>query len=319
MDKNSWIWGAIGGAISALLVIGGLTNPAPSTSLTFFSLCHIPLFMASLALGINAAVFGALTGLLLMIALSQPGAGVFFVFLVIVPSVLLAYFGLLSRNARNKVEWFPVGEILVWLVGAAFAVYATVFLTMKAPDNQWTVQMRQELTASVNEMNAQLPPESQMSVDLVEQSVVPLIPFIPGILVSLCLLIVVVNAIIAQGLLTAMKKNHRPTPKMSELYLPQWTPMLVAVLGLLAAFGPARWHILSLNLLLICVVPLLLAGLAVIHARLENSPSRALGLVVTYALLFFSPLVLFIPILIVVAIGLAEQWIQLRHRQDIGQ
>ncbi len=315
MDKQNWTYAIAGGVFSALLLFVGFYNPLLAATVS--NLCHIPLFMVALGLSHTGAMLGTLAGTLLMMFIvkidgaSSAGGAMLFLFLCGIPSIVIGYFTLLSRDVMGRTEWYPIGQVLVWLVAASFAIYTTYFLAASQPGNEWTVQLQDKI---VQYLSSQMPPDQQMPLEDLQAFVSSILQYLPGVVVSVFLLTVVVNAIIAQWLLVRMGKHQRPMPLMSELDLPDWTPMVVAALGVVAFLTNGIWQVWSINMLVICLIPLVLAGLSVIHTLAARSPARLVWLTIVYGVVLFSPFIAMLPLFLLAAVGLAEQWLELRKR-----
>ncbi|TAH32813.1 MAG: DUF2232 domain-containing protein [Alphaproteobacteria bacterium] len=315
MDKQNWIYAIAGGVLSALLLYVGFHNPLLAATVS--NLCHIPLFMVALALSHTGAMLGTVAGTLLMLFLVKvegvfsAGGAMLFLFLCGIPSIVIGHFSLLSRDVMGRTEWYPIGNVLVWLVAASFAIYTTFFLAASQPGNEWTVQLQDEI---VKYMSSQMPPDQQLALEDLQALVSSILQYLPGVVVSIFLLTVVVNALIAEWLLVRMGKQQRPMPLMHELDLPDWTPMVVAGIGLIVFLASGNWQIWAINMLVICLIPLLLAGLSVIHTLVLKSPMRMVWLVIVYGIVLFSPFLAMMPLFLIAAIGLAEQWLELRKR-----
>jgi hypothetical protein len=314
IDKQNWLYAVAGGVFSALMVLAGFYNPVVAATITNF--CHVPLFMVALALGQSGAVLGSLAGTALLLLTAKisglSGGALFYLFLVAMPSVVIGYFALLSRPVMGRIEWYPIGQVLSWLVAAVFAIYTTFYLAASNPDSPWTMELQNQI---VNYVSAQLPPEQQLPIEVLQSIVASILPYFPGLIISLFLSAIVINGLIAQWILIRCNRHQRPMPQMADLDLPNFTPIVVAALGLVAAFASNWWQVWAINLLIIMVIPLLLAGLSVVHLLVRASPSRLMWLSITYIALIFSALIYFIPVFFIAAIGLAEQWLELRKKQ----
>ncbi len=313
--KNNWTYAVFGGVASAALLLAGFFSPV--FALTLSNMCLVPLLMVALTQSHVGAMIGTISGAVFMFVLMHfdanlnTGIAMLFLFLVGVPAIVIGHFALLSRDVMGRTEWYPIGQVLVWLVAASFALYTTFYLATNSPDNNWTTELQNEI---VKYLSAQLPPEQQLPVEELQSFVASLLPYLPGIIVGLLIITVVVNAIVAQWVLAKMKLNYRPTPSMADLDLPNWTPILIAVLGLIAAFAGGFFSVWAVNMLFICVVPLGLAGLSVIHLLVAQSPLKILWLGLVYIAVVLSGTLAFLPILLLSCLGLAEQWLELRKR-----
>jgi len=132
---------------------------------------------------------------------------------------------------------------------------------------------------------------------------------IPGVVASSWMVMAVINAALAQGLLARFKVNWRPSPELAALDLPLWLSAAFALAAAMTALGGAA-RFLGINALIALVVPFTLAGLGVLHAAVRHLAHPAMALVVFYTLagLFGWPL------LVAAIIGLFEPWLGLRRR-----
>ncbi len=302
MNKH-WVYSGIAGFISALLLILGFRDPALAATVANFS--HIPLFMVALGLGLPYTAFAGIVGLIVMILAIHQTAAIFFGLAVILPAVILAYFGLLSRQTPGGEEWYSPGKILCWLTAAAFAILTSFTLATSNPDNPLFTEMRQGI---MDYLSANMPPD-QMNAAEMEILVLNLLPYIPGMIVAMFLLSVVANAIIAQWVLVKFNVPARPTPSMSEIRLPQWTPILIAALGLGITFGEGLLKVWAINILIVGIVPLMLAGLGIMHSMAQGSSRPLVWLGLVYIVLVLSPFTGFIPVFLLAGLGVVEQWI----------
>lgn len=308
------------GALSALMAFTGLWGDA--VGLTLYSFCQVPLFMVALSLGLQSTLVGGLIGVVLLGAISVIAVHAQLSFSVAIaymagvgfPALVIGYFATLNRdNAKGDVEWYPVGSILAWLTAGAAALLTSLSLGgFGTEGSEVFSQLRNAVILSLSlQEGMELPPNF-------DQILASILPLVPGIAGAMWLLMVATNAIIAQFVLVKMRKNQRPMPRMAEIELPHFTPIVVAIFALLAAFGEGVWQNWGINMLIVLSVPLLMAGLAVIHALIEKSPNRFLWLVIIYAIVFIlSPFLGLVPLLLIAALGLAEQWLNLRKRAAI--
>ena len=133
----------------------------------------------------------------------------------------------------------------------------------------------------------------------------------PGMVVVSWLTMAIVNAALAQGVLMRFGRNLRPAMRVAEVELPHWTPMLLAVAGVLALVGgDGQLSYLALNVAIVLLVPFFFAGLAVVHAFASGRQARTLLLVVFYFFLLVSGW----PIALLIGLGVIEQWAGLRRR-----
>jgi hypothetical protein len=132
----------------------------------------------------------------------------------------------------------------------------------------------------------------------------------PGLVVVSWLLMTIINGALAQGLLMRFSRNRRPPMRVTGVELPGWLPLAFALAAGLAAVLPDTAGFLALNVALVLAVPFGFAGLAVVHAFAGRQKARVALLVGFYLFLFLFGW----PILVLVGLGVIEQWIGLRRR-----
>jgi len=132
----------------------------------------------------------------------------------------------------------------------------------------------------------------------------------PGLMAASWLVMVVLNAVIAQALAVRMGWNRRPSVALSELELPGWLWPAIGLAALLAVIGDGGLGFLGRALLIVLAVPYVFLGLAVIHALARRWSHRRLALG-----LFYATVMLFgWPLLAVLLLGFVEDWAHVRQR-----
>ncbi len=109
------------GLVSALLFAVVITGSP--LGLLLSQLAPLPVFVAALGwnhrAGLAAAVSG---GAVLGLALALP-AGLAFAIGIALPAWIVAYMSLLGRqDERGEMEWYPLGRLMLWMVGTAALV-----------------------------------------------------------------------------------------------------------------------------------------------------------------------------------------------------
>ena len=108
-----------------------------------------------------------------------------------------------------------------------------------------------------------------------------LAPFFLGFSAIAWLLMMLVNAGMAQSLLAARKWNWRPSPQWSQLRLPGWFDwVLVGAAAALVTSGDASF--LARNILMVLLTPYFLVGLAVAHVMAWRTSMPGLALASFY-------------------------------------
>jgi hypothetical protein len=270
---------------------------------------QLPLFLAGLWLGAGAAALAGLTACLILLAASDFLAAAIFAALNAAPVVLLVRQALLARRSEDgTLAWYPPGRLAAWLTGLALIGIAAGFVLLGGPDGlQATLQ---DVVASVLDRLAgeAMPQRDQVAGTLAM--------VIPGVVAASWMVMAVINAALAQGVLARFGMNWRPSPDLAELGLPLWLPIALAVAAAaIVVGGSARF--VGINMAIALSVPFCLAGLAVLHVAARRLSHPAMALVVFYTLagLFGWPLVA------IAVLGLLESWLGLRRRlapQGVG-
>jgi hypothetical protein len=295
-----------GGLVSAFFYLSVLFGGIGALILGY--LAPLPLFLVGLWLGAPAAAIAGLMGgaavllgtsgsLLVSAAYLLTGA---------IPAMLVVRQSLLARvDSGGALEWYPSGRVLLGLVGMGVAaVLVAMILAFDQPGG---------LEGVVRRMLAQLaePLFSAQGLAAPEPEAVWMAAALPGLVVISWIVMTVINAALAQGALMRFGRNRRPPMRMGTLELPVWlapvfTMALLGALGLPDAFG-----FLAINLTLILAVPFAFAGLSVVHHVVAQRRSAPVPLLVGFYMVLF----LFgWPILLLVGLGMIEQWIGLRRR-----
>jgi hypothetical protein len=267
------------------------------------SLAQLPLFVAGLWLGTGAAALAGLASAVVVLTTARDLIGAaLFAGLYAGPVVLLVRQALLARSGSGgALEWYPPGQLTAWLTGLALGGFAVALSWFGGP-RALHAMLHQALAPTLAQLIDTTAAEREALTDAFAAVV-------PGILAASWMMLVIMNAILAQGILARFGANWRPSPRLAALVLPIWiTALLGAAAGAALFDGPARF--LGVNTMIVLFVPFCLAGLAVMHAVINRLARPAIPLVLFYVLagLFGWPLVL------VALLGLFDVPLDLRRR-----
>lgn len=288
--------GSVGAGLYLAVMLG-----SPS-GLIFVYMTQLPLFVAGLWLGTGAAALAGLTGALVLLAARDLLGAALFGVLNAVPVVLLVRQALLARQGSDgTVVWYPLGLLTAWLTGFALAGIAAALVLLGGPEGlQSTLK---SVVAEGLDRLAQRPFPNR------DQAAETLAMVIPGAAALSWMMMLVVNAALAQGLLARFGKNWRPSPDLAGLGLPMWLPLALGVAAAAIMVGGSL-RFVGINVMIALSVPFCLAGLAVLHAaarRLTHPVMALVGFYVVAAMFGW-------PFLAVAVLGLLESWLGLRHR-----
>jgi hypothetical protein len=132
----------------------------------------------------------------------------------------------------------------------------------------------------------------------------------PGLMAASWLVMVALNAVLAQALAVRLGVNRRPTPNLSALELPGWLWPAIGTAALLALLGDGGLGFLGRALLIVLTIPYVFLGLAVVHAFARRVTHRRLAL----GLFYGAMMLLGWPILAVLLLGFVEDWAHVRQR-----
>ncbi len=310
MSKNLLI-AVIGGVICVILSLSGYFRIPGGMFLAYFA--ALPLFVVGLSLGMTAGTIATVTAISLALALTEIAVVALFTLATALPSLLLLRMVLSRRpSPEGNPVWCPPGKMLCWLTGYGAVAFVIVAYVAGSGPNGLEDAIRASISAALKIMMEDMDPSKATAAARMVEAIVQIVPrYLPAIFVASWLVSMVVNAHLAQNIAVRLKRNIRPAVPLLEMSLPfGLTGALLATAVLWRLVGPGLVGFVSLNLALIMLVPFFLLGLAVIHAISRAWPSRTPILVVIYLIMVF----IVWPMILVAALGLAEQWIGLRQR-----
>lgn len=296
------------GLLSAILFLTVVKDVPFGVVLSY--LAPLPLMMAGLGVGQGAVLIGAGIGGA-AVAVVAGGAMFALPFLAAagLPSLVVANRGLLWRTAPDgTVHWFPPGLVLAWLTAAGLLLLLIgVALVSGHPDGVrgWVA----ETIGRVLELAAPMvgPEDRQVAVDWWT-------PGFPAMVAGSWLLMSVLNATLAQGLLARLGRNRRPSPAYRELWLPDWLGVVLVVaaaVGLLAG-GDAGY--VAANTAAVVMVPFALLGVATVHRWAAGRSNARFILALMYGMLI---LVFVWAVIAAAGLGLVRFW-TMRFRRGTG-
>jgi len=279
-----------------------LSLSGSSSSLILVYLAQLPLFLAGLWGGVNAAALAGLAASIVLLAASNLMAVGLFDILDVVPVVLLVRQALLARStAEGATEWYPPGLLAAWLTGLGLAGIACALVLLGGPDGI-QASLREALAPALDRL---------FEEDITDRDALAglLAMIMPGVVAASWMVMTATNGTLAQGLLARFAANWRPSPDLAALSLPLWVPVSFVVAATATAFGETA-RFLGVNVMIALAVPFCLAGLAVLHAMARRLPRPAVLLVGFYMLaaLFGWPL------LLAIVLGLVDTSLGVRRR-----
>lgn len=297
------------GLLSALLFLSLVKGIALGVVLSYAA--PLPLMMAGLGLGVGAAAVAGLVGGVSVSLVAGGHSFLPFLAAAALPSLVVSSRALLSRQAAEgeMTEWYPPGLVLAWLTAAGLALLLLGTALVSGHPDGVRAWVANAISRTLEMLAAELPADQR------EQAVGWWTPLFPAMVVGSWLLMAVVNATGAQGLLVRFNRNRRPTPAYQELWLPDWLAALLVAAGAVAVLSDGDAGYVAANMAVVALVPFLFLGLAGIHRWAAGRANARLALAVLYGVLV---LAFGYAALIVAGLGLVRFWTMRFRRHDSG-
>ena len=294
---------AAAGAASAAFYAALLSGSFGALILAY--LAQLPLFVVGLWIGFAGAAFA---GLAATVALAAVGGLVFAVVYVVAhaaPAIALSFAAQLNRTRPDgETEWFPAGHIIGLLLAVAMSAFLLMNLLLAGEAGGAEGVVRGVVENALRQLT---PPGT--APDSLASFAGIIARFFPGVIACSWIIMVIANAVLAQGLLVRFGRNLRPSPAMAQVELPSWVTG-ATVIAAIGSFMPGVAGFVGGNLVLMSMLAYAFAGLAVVHALAARSSNRNVALIATYTFLFIFGW----PLIIVALVGTAEPWLNLRRR-----
>lgn len=298
---------------NALIALGaGAASAVASLVLVLSLVAPLPLFLVGLSRGPRDAAIACAAGFMVAGLIAGPGFAAWFGLVHAGPAIMVIWLAVLYRTGeQGETIWHPPGQTLAWLalLGAGFFLLSALQLSGESG-----------LEATVREFLAPYLKLAapDLSVEVHEAFLETFVPLFPALSGALWVISVVVNAVIAQAILARSGRNLRPTPAYVDTVLPDWLSWALVGAAAWALLGTGDMEYIGRNLTVILAVPFLFLGLAVAHAMARRTPQGTWMLGAFYLVFVVSDWAK----LVVVGVGVIEQWVGLRRRigePDDGQ
>lgn len=305
-----------GGLLSAVASVAFFGGSAFSVLFVYFAI--VPLLMVGLALGPRAVTIAVGAGICATGIFGGVLPASIFAVVQALPAWVITWLTISkSRNGEVALEGSDKPENLQWqspglalaslsFVGGLFIVIASLI----AGEGGLRGQVDSYLGQAFEFM---LP---TIGDDAKDQTVSRLSAFFPGAIGASWVIMIVINAAVAQSILIKAQKNIRPTPAYTEIDIPQWLswPLIVAAAIALVggSIGADGLSYTAYNVTMVFAIPYFFLGLAVIHS-LARRVAQTKGILFG---LYFILVVQIWAAVVVIGVGVVEQWFGLRNRQN---
>ena len=293
-----------GGGVSAMVSVAGAT--ASPVGLLLALMAPLPLFLVGLGGGAVAVTIACAGGLLIVGFMGGFLAAAQYCVIHALPTWLVTRRSLRQRTlADGTVAWTPVGDALAELAVLGAVVFIAVTMAVWTNGGSMVASVASLLDPWIAAMMPGLTEADQGTV------VAMAVPVFPGFSAAWWLIIVMVNGVLAQAILTQMGKSLRPSPRYSDLTAPDWLSWLIVGAAAMTLLGSGELEYTGRNLVVILAVPYFLLGLAVVHSLVGRTPTPGMLLAMFYFIVVVFSGWAFVA---VAGVGLIEQWVGLRRR-----
>jgi hypothetical protein len=296
------------GLVSALLFSVVITG-SPLAAL-LYSAAPLPIFIASLGWNHRSGLYATAAGALAVAVALAPTGAVAFALIIGLPAWWIAYLALLARSdGEGRVEWYPLGHLLLWI--AATATLATVgsALVMTTDYETYRAAIARMIENLLNEMVRGklivLPGEIQ--VKELAESLAPAVPL--GIGASFVTTIAA-NLWLAARAVRMSGRLPRPWPFIPSTTLPRQALLILVVAAFVATTG-GFIGVAATAFVGALLAGFMFSGLATLHDISRQRPWRLPMLISVYVALVVMQAVL-TPVLAIT--GIVDTLLGLRKR-----
>lgn len=271
----------VAGLVSALMFLALVKGMSLGALLSYWA--PLPLMMAGLALGTGASAIAGLVAMAAVAAVASGFSALPFAISVALPALVVSNRALLWRAAADgSDQWYPPGLVLAWLTAAGLALLLSGAALLAGTPEGVQASVTDMLGRMLDLLASDLPAETR------KQLVTWWTPLFPAMIVGSWLVMTVVNATGAQGLVTRLGHARRPSPAYRELMLPDWLGFGLATLVMAAVLIRGDAGYVATNAVVLVLIPFALLGLAAIHRWARGRPNARLVLAMTYGLLILA-------------------------------
>ena len=296
------------GLVGAVFTLSVLMGSLGAMILAY--LAPLSLFAVGLSLGAPASLIATGSGALAVALAAGIMPALAFIATTGLPSALIVRQALLSRSgADGSIEWYPPGMLLLWMAGYVLLLVVVV----GAAGGVLFGDIYQDLNTMLDELaeaergTAMGPYFEMLASPPVRDAFIKLLP---GAMAASWILLMIINAALAQGALSAIGRAQRPNPRMADIDLPVWASLgLIGALAIGSYFGGII-GLLGTTVTVVGLALFTLYGLGIIHAIMLDRAARIPVLVGIYVFLT----ILFWPIFFVAGLAVLEPWMGLKRR-----
>ena len=290
--------GVSAGAATALLFASVASGSWLAVLL--FYLAPLPILIAALGWSHWAALIAAIVSAAALGAAF--GWFLFAIFLIGVglPAWWLGYLALLARHeatAPGGLEWYPVGNLVVWAAVIGAIIVTAEILSIGSGADSFRSMMQSGIERVMRSKGRDAPSDQALTRQLAD-FLVAYLPVAAGVLTTL---ISLMSLAIAARIVKVSGRLRRPWPELSAMRFPYYAPLFAAV-GVAGYFLPGLPGIAFGVLMGSMLAAYAVLGLAVLHAVTRGIYGRPFVIGGAYAIV----MVLFWPAVALALLGLAD-------------
>lgn len=301
---NGWLLVGITAAASALMTFAVYAAPAGGALLTVMA--SLPLFLVGLSRGSFFSVASGIAAFAALVPSLGADAAAYYAVVNAIPACLLVWQA--ERTASDPTR------LTLTLTGYACLpiVVAALFFSSRAGGLQGTIvdrlqEMRDALLATP--LFEQSGPVDPSEFDALISAMAALFPAMAA---GSWLVLIAINAALAQGVLRRLDRAALSTPDIARLRLPRWMAFALAGSLLLTNLDGGLGYV-GMNLAPVILLAYLFSGLGVVHALVRRLSGGAMWLAALYVLLF----VFGWPAAIVGLLGMLDAVFDFRRRAGV--
>ena len=303
---------ALAAGLASALMFASITSGAP-ISLLLINLAPLPLMVVGLVWGpLGAGVGGIFATAVIAALFGLPYSGAFVV-VNAMPAWWLAHLGLLARplpkdatlaNQGDAQEWYPVGQLLLWIVVFATIITAATLLMMGSD--------AVAIQNTIRKVWGDILESSGLALN--DSTLDALVTIAPIGAEMAAMAMLTFNLWLAAKIAATSGRLHRPWPDLKSTALPTMT-IVALFIAVACCFSGGLPAILAQVVTAGLSIAYAMTGFAVLHTLTLAMKSRALWLGCAYAVVAGFAWAL----LAVALLGLADAVFGLRQRYLRGR
>jgi len=301
------------GAAAALLYASVASGTAPSLFLAH--LAPLPILIVGLGWSHLAGLIAALCAAAALGTAVEFRTSLDFAVGMGAPAWWLGYLALLARpvsnGAKERLEWYPAGRLLLWCAFLGSATAAISFMVTFGTEWQTLKTEVRKIAEEIAQLQAQASRNPDVASRLESAEVIDaLAAAFPGAVAAAATVINAFTLWLAGRIVHVSGRLRRPWPDLPTMRLPLFAPAMLAA-SLIGVWLPEFLGLIATSFATSLITVFAIIGLAVMHAITRGIASRPLMLGALY--ISIVPLV-GLPLLLAALLGLADSILNIRAR-----